>query len=77
MAVRRCGAAVVNSCPGRAYIVSLVLYDTKARAKRGFVPIDPMRVGMYVCGPTVYDRAHIGNARPVIEIGRASCRERV
>ena len=46
--------------------MSLVLYDTKARAKRGFVPIDPMRVGMYVCGPTVYDRAHIGNARPVI-----------
>jgi cysteinyl-tRNA synthetase len=46
--------------------VSLVLYDTKARAKRPFVPIDPKRVGMYVCGPTVYDRAHIGNARPVI-----------
>ena len=46
--------------------VSLVLYDTKARAKREFVPIDPERVGMYVCGPTVYDRAHIGNARPVI-----------
>ena len=46
--------------------MSLVLYDTKARAKRDFVPIDPMRVGMYVCGPTVYDRAHIGNARPVI-----------
>ncbi|MFP6742923.1 MAG: cysteine--tRNA ligase, partial [Alphaproteobacteria bacterium] len=41
-------------------------YDTKARAKREFVPIDPTRVGMYVCGPTVYDRAHIGNARPVI-----------
>ena len=46
--------------------MSLVLYDTKARAKRDFVPIDPKRVGMYVCGPTVYDRAHIGNARPVI-----------
>jgi cysteinyl-tRNA synthetase len=46
--------------------VSLVLYDTKARAKREFVPIDPTRIGMYVCGPTVYDRAHIGNARPVI-----------
>ena len=66
MAVRRCGVAVVNSCSRRAYIVSLVLYDTKTRAKRGFVPIDPERVGMYVCGPTVYDRAHIGNARPVI-----------
>ncbi|MEE2980984.1 MAG: cysteine--tRNA ligase [Pseudomonadota bacterium] len=46
--------------------MSLVLYDTKARAKREFVPIDPERVGIYVCGPTVYDRAHIGNARPVI-----------
>lgn len=46
--------------------MSLVLYDTKARAKRKFVPIDPTRVGMYVCGPTVYGRAHIGNARPVI-----------
>jgi cysteinyl-tRNA synthetase len=46
--------------------VSLVLYDTKARAKRDFIPINPKRVGMYVCGPTVYDRAHIGNARPVI-----------
>jgi len=46
--------------------VPLVLYDTKARAKREFVPIDPERVGIYVCGPTVYDRAHIGNARPVI-----------
>ena len=46
--------------------MSLVLYDTKARAKREFVPIQPGRVGMYVCGPTVYDRAHIGNARPVI-----------
>ena len=46
--------------------MSLVLYDTKARAKRDFVPNQPGRVGMYVCGPTVYDRAHIGNARPVI-----------
>ena len=46
--------------------MSLVLYDTKARAKRAFEPNDPGRVTMYVCGPTVYDRAHIGNARPVI-----------
>ena len=46
--------------------MSLVLYDTKARAKRAFTPIRPGRAGMYVCGPTVYDRAHIGNARPVI-----------
>ena len=46
--------------------MSLVLYDTKSRQKRPFVPIRPDRVGLYVCGPTVYDRIHIGNARPLI-----------
>ena len=46
--------------------MALYLYDTRAREKQEFVPLDPGRVGMYVCGPTVYDRAHIGNARPVI-----------
>ncbi len=46
--------------------MELKLYDTLAREKRPFVPIDPARVRMYVCGPTVYDFAHIGNARPVI-----------
>ncbi|MGE0564117.1 MAG: cysteine--tRNA ligase [Pseudolabrys sp.] len=44
----------------------LRLYDTLTREKREFRPIDPARVRMYVCGPTVYDYAHIGNARPVI-----------
>jgi cysteinyl-tRNA synthetase len=44
----------------------LRLYDTMARAKRDFVPIDPARVTLYVCGPTVYNYAHIGNARPVV-----------
>ncbi len=44
----------------------LILYNTLTRRKEPFVPLDPDRVGMYVCGPTVYDRAHIGNARPVI-----------
>jgi cysteinyl-tRNA synthetase len=44
----------------------LVLYDSMARAKRPFVPADPARVTMYVCGPTVYNFAHIGNARPVV-----------
>ncbi len=42
------------------------LYDTMARAKRDFVPADPRRITMYVCGPTVYGRAHIGNARPAV-----------
>jgi cysteinyl-tRNA synthetase len=44
----------------------LRLYNTLTRAKETFVPIDPANVRMYVCGPTVYDFAHIGNARPVI-----------
>src|ERR1041384_4651739 len=46
--------------------MELKLYDTLTREKRVFVPLDPARVRMYVCGPTVYDFAHIGNARPVI-----------
>jgi cysteinyl-tRNA synthetase len=46
--------------------MQLRLYDTLTREKRPFVPLDPSNVRMYVCGPTVYDFAHIGNARPVI-----------
>jgi cysteinyl-tRNA synthetase len=46
--------------------VSLRLYNTLTRRKEPFQPIDPGNVRMYVCGPTVYDFAHIGNARPVI-----------
>jgi cysteinyl-tRNA synthetase len=46
--------------------MELTLYDTLTRQKRLFVPLDPNNVRMYVCGPTVYDFAHIGNARPVI-----------
>jgi cysteinyl-tRNA synthetase len=42
------------------------LHDTRAREKRDFAPADPERVTMYVCGPTVYNRAHIGNARPAV-----------
>ncbi len=42
------------------------LYNTIAREKQLFEPIDPKNVRMYVCGPTVYDYAHIGNARPVV-----------
>lgn len=45
---------------------SLRLYNTLTRSKDAFVPIDPKNVRLYVCGPTVYDYAHIGNARPII-----------
>ena len=44
----------------------LFLHDTHARAKRPFEPADPSRVTLYVCGPTVYSYAHIGNARPAV-----------
>ena len=46
--------------------MELILYNTRTRTKAPFVPIDPDNVRMYVCGPTVYDTAHIGNARPVV-----------
>ena len=42
------------------------LHDTMAREKRVFEPLNPQRITMYVCGPTVYGRAHIGNARPAV-----------
>ncbi len=44
----------------------LKLYDTMTRKKRDFAPADPERVTMYVCGPTVYNFAHVGNFRPVV-----------
>ncbi len=47
-------------------MTEITLYNTRTRTKEPFVPIDPANVRMYVCGPTVYDRAHIGNARPVV-----------
>ncbi|MEL6977086.1 MAG: cysteine--tRNA ligase [Pseudomonadota bacterium] len=47
-------------------LIEIQLYDTMSRAKRRLEPIDPENVRLYVCGPTVYDRAHIGNARSAI-----------
>jgi len=46
--------------------VTIRIYNTLSREKQVFEPLDPMRVTMYVCGPTVYNYAHIGNARPVV-----------
>ncbi|MEQ9693965.1 cysteine--tRNA ligase [Shimia sp. SDUM112013] len=47
-------------------MTTIKLHNSKTRKKEVFRPIDPNNVRMYVCGPTVYDRAHIGNARPVV-----------
>lgn len=47
-------------------MTSIKLHNTRTRTKDEFVPIDDQNVRMYVCGPTVYDRAHLGNARPVV-----------
>ena len=47
-------------------MLDIKLWNTRTRAKEAFAPIDPANVRLYVCGPTVYDRAHIGNARPVV-----------
>ncbi|APX11665.1 cysteine--tRNA ligase [Tateyamaria omphalii] len=46
--------------------MTIKLYNTATRRKEAFEPLDPENVRMYVCGPTVYDRAHLGNARPVL-----------
>jgi cysteinyl-tRNA synthetase len=55
-----------HETPAVAKPARLRLYNTLTRRKESFAPIDPMAVRLYVCGPTVYDFAHIGNARPVI-----------
>jgi len=47
-------------------MTEIKLYNTKTKTKEVFTPLDENNVRMYVCGPTVYDRAHIGNARPVV-----------
>lgn len=47
-------------------MTTIKLHNTKTRTKSEFTPIDAENVRMYVCGPTVYDRAHLGNARPVV-----------
>jgi cysteinyl-tRNA synthetase len=55
-----------DETPAEATEAQLRLYNTLTRRKEDFAPIDANAVRLYVCGPTVYDFAHIGNARPVI-----------
>ena len=47
-------------------MTEIKLHNSRSRTKEVFTPLDPQNVRMYVCGPTVYDRAHLGNARPVV-----------
>ena len=47
-------------------MTEITLHNTATRRKERFAPIDHQNVRLYVCGPTVYDRAHLGNARPVV-----------
>jgi cysteinyl-tRNA synthetase len=56
----------MNGMISEEQAVTLKLYNTRTKAKEAFSPLDPARVRMYVCGLTVYDLAHIGNARPII-----------
>lgn len=48
------------------HMAEIELTNTRTRLKERFIPIDPQNIRMYLCGPTVYDRAHLGNARPVV-----------
>ena len=47
-------------------VPDVTLYDTRTRSLQPFSPRDPQKVGIYACGPTVYARVHVGNARPFI-----------
>ena len=46
--------------------MSIRLYNTKHARKEEFIPIEPGKVGIYCCGPTVYNYIHLGNARPLV-----------
>ena len=46
--------------------MTIRLYNTKTKTKQDFAPLRPDHVRLYACGPTVYDRIHVGNARPLV-----------
>jgi cysteinyl-tRNA synthetase len=60
------GKRAFAQLPFVTFPMPLFLHDSLSREKKRFVPADPKRVTLYVCGPTVYNYAHIGNARPVV-----------
>ena len=62
----QCGLICGKNAPNSAVMTDLLLHNTRTRTKEIFMPIDPANVRVYLCGPTVYDRAHIGNARNVV-----------
>ena len=47
-------------------MTEITLYNTLTREKAAFTPLDPENIRIYACGPTVYDRIHVGNARPIV-----------
>ena len=59
-------AGAFGAAEGVWDMVTIRLHNSRTRVKEVFTPIDPSNVRVYVCGPTVYDRAHLGNARPVV-----------
>lgn len=63
---RRKTAPPLRTAKERRAMVTLRLHNSKTRTKEVFAPLDARNVRIYVCGPTVYDRAHLGNARPVV-----------
>src|SRR5690606_34208460 len=73
---KRACAAIIQG-PPRSRLMPLRLHNSLTRRTEDFVPADPQRVTMYLCGPTVYNYVHIGNARgPVVFDGLTRLRRR-
>src|SRR4051812_32828478 len=61
-----CGVPTHRAVDTLTCVPDVTLYDTRTRSLQPFSPRDPAKVGIYACGPTVYARVHVGNARPFI-----------